>query len=128
MKKRGEITVFLSLSIVCILSLLMGLLESARTVGAGLYLNMAVNSAMSSLMSRYNRNLWDTYRLLFLEYESEAAVLEAFDDYLDFYLEQENLYPMKKRESRIKRITTMTEEGGRPLEEEIGSYVKYRMP
>ena len=84
MKKRGEITVFLSLSIVCILSLLMGLLESARTVGAGLYLNMAVNSAMSSLMSRYNRNLWDTYRLLFLEYESEAAVLEAFDDYLNF--------------------------------------------
>lgn len=31
MKKRGEITVFLSLTLVCILSLFMGLLESART-------------------------------------------------------------------------------------------------
>ena len=52
MKKRGEITVFLSLSIVCILSLLIGIVVSARTVGAGLYLNMAVNCAMSALMSR----------------------------------------------------------------------------
>ena len=38
MKKRGEITVFLSLTLVCILSLFMGLLQSARTAGARLYL------------------------------------------------------------------------------------------
>lgn len=42
MKKRGEITVFLSLTLVCILSLFMGLLESARTAGARLYLTMAM--------------------------------------------------------------------------------------
>ena len=59
MKKRGEITVFLSLTLVCILSLFMGLLESARTAGARLYLTMAANSAMASVMSQYNRNLWD---------------------------------------------------------------------
>ena len=41
MKKRGEITVFLSLTLVCILSLFMGLQESARTAGARLYLTMA---------------------------------------------------------------------------------------
>lgn len=51
MKKRGEITVFLSLTLVCILSLFMGLLESARTAGARLYLTMAANSAMASVMS-----------------------------------------------------------------------------
>ena len=61
MKKRGEITVFLSLTLVCILSLFMGLLESARTAGARLYLTMAANSAMASVMSQYNRNLWDMY-------------------------------------------------------------------
>ena len=58
MKKRGEITVFLSLTLVCILSLFMGLLESARTAGARLYLTMAANSAMASVMSQYNRNSW----------------------------------------------------------------------
>ena len=107
MKKRGEITVFLSLTLVCILSLFMGLLESARTAGARLYLTMAANSAMASVMSQYNRNLWDMYHLLFLEYESPEAIGRSFDTYLDFYLEQENLYPMKRKSREV------TASGGR---------------
>lgn len=128
MRRRGEITVFLSLTLVCILSLLMGLLESARTAGARLYLNMAANSAMASVMSQYNRNLWDMYHLLFLEYESEAAIKEAFESYLDFYLEQENFYPMKKSGVELEELVTMDENGGRALEDEILSYVRYRLP
>lgn len=73
MRYRGEITVFLSLTLICVLSLVLGLVESARTAGARLYLRMASDSAVSSVMSYYNRNLWDRYQLLFLEYESEAA-------------------------------------------------------
>ena len=65
--KRGEISVFLSLILVCILSLFLGLVESVRTTGARLYLEMAANSSMDSVMSQYNRNLWDRYHLLFLE-------------------------------------------------------------
>lgn len=128
MGKRGEITVFLSLTLICILSLLMGLLESARTAGARLYLNMAANSAMASVMSQYNRNLWDMYHLLFLEYESETAIKETFEEYLDFYLEQENFYPMKNNGVEIAGLVTMDENGGMALENEILSYVKYRLP
>ena len=40
MKYRGEITVFLSLTIICVLSLILGLVESARTAGARLYLRI----------------------------------------------------------------------------------------
>ena len=77
MRYRGEITVFLSLTILCVMSLMLGLLESARTAGARLYLRMASDSAVSSVMSYYNRNLWDRYQLLFLEYDSEAAIQET---------------------------------------------------
>ena len=128
MRKRGEITVFLSLTLVCVLSLFMGLLESARTAGARLYLNMAVNSAMASLMSQYNRNLWDMYHLLFLEYESEQAIKSSFDSYLDFYLEQENFYPAKRERTELKGIVTMTQNEGRALEDGILSCMKYRLP
>lgn len=128
MRKRGEITVFLSLTLICILSLFMGLLESARTAGARLYLNMAANSAMASVMSQYNRNLWEMYRLLYLEYESEAAIIKSFESYLDFYLEQENFYPMKNRKTEITTLVTMPENGGKTMEDEILSYVKYRLP
>ena len=75
-----------------VLTFVLGLVESARTAGARLYLRMASDSAVSSVMSYYNRNLWDRYQLLFLEYESEAAIKETFGRYLDFYLEQSNMY------------------------------------
>lgn len=128
MRKRGEITVFLSLTLVCVLSLLMGLLESARVTGARLYLQMAADSAMSSVMSQYNRNLWEMYQLLFLEYQSEEAIENSFEEFLEYYLDQENYYPMQKENVELTELVTMTADGGRPLEEEILSYVKYRLP
>lgn len=128
MRKRGEITVFLSLTIVCVLSLFMGLLESARTAGARLYLQMAADSSMASVMSQYNRNLWDMYHLLFLEYESEDAVEQSFMKYFEYYLEQENLYPMEMKDLDVTETAMMMEDGGKALEQEILSYVKYRLP
>ena len=128
MRYRGEITVFLSLTILCVMSLMLGLLESARTAGARLYLRMASDSAVSSVMSYYNRNLWDRYQLLFLEYDSEAAIQETFGRYLDFYLEQTNMYPARREEVSLSGVLRMTDEDGRWLEEEIADYMKYRVP
>lgn len=127
-RKRGEISVFLSLILVCVLSLLLGLVESARTAGARLYLEMAANSAMASVMSQYNRNLWDMYHLLFLETESDQAVTQSFTAYLGFYLEQGNLYPMEIKDVNVEGKKKMADEGGMALEQEILSYVTYRLP
>lgn len=128
MRYRGEITVFLSLTMICVLSLVLGLVESARTAGARLYLRMASDSAVSSVMSYYNRNLWDRYQLLFLEYESEAAIKETFGRYLDFYLEQANMYPARRENVTLSGMIRMMDEDGRWLEEEIADYMKYRLP
>ena len=128
MRYRGEITVFLSLTLICVLSLVLGLVESARTAGARLYLRMASDSAVSSVMSYYNRNLWDRYQLLFLEYESEAAIKGTFGRYLDFYLEQANMYPARRENVTLSGMSRMVDENGRWLEEEIAAYMKYRLP
>ncbi len=128
MRLRGEITVFLSLVMVCVLSLLLSLVESARTAGARLYLEMSANSALTSVMSQYNRNLWDMYHVLFLEAESDDAVEESFSSYLNYYLEQENLYPIKLNEVDVTGKTMMMDHGGLALEQEILSYVMYRIP
>ena len=47
--KQGEISVFLSLILVCILSLILGLVESARLTGARLYLEIAAGSSVDSV-------------------------------------------------------------------------------
>ena len=128
MKEKGEITVFLSLILVCVISLLLGILESARTAGARLYLQMAADSAAASLFSQYNRNLWDMYRLLFLEADTDEAVMESYDRYIDFYMEQENLYPMKNDGSRIIEKRMLEDDAAAAFEEEILAYIMYRLP
>lgn len=128
MKRRGEISVFLALTIVCMMSLVLGLLESARTAGARLYLQMAANSSMSSLLSHYNRNLWDRYHLLFLECGSGGAMEDTFSSYLDFYLEQKNLYPMQRAEVLVTETQKMADHGGELLEAEIRSCMRYYLP
>ena len=125
---RGEITVFLSLILVCVFSLMMGLLESARTAGARLYLQMAADSALFSVMSQYNRNLWDRYRLLFLEYEAEEDLLASFEQYLGFYLEQDQFYPARLEAAEITELVKAGDAGGAFLEREILSYIQYRLP
>ena len=61
--RRGEITVFLSLILICVCGLVCGLLESARTAAARCYLQTAAFSAMDSLFSQYHRTLWEEYRI-----------------------------------------------------------------
>ena len=128
MEKRGEVTIFFSLILVCVLSLLMGLFESARTTGARLSLRMAADSATASVMSQYNKNLWDMYRLLFLQYESEQAIIQSFNEYFDFYLSQENFYAAKRESVELGAVSVMQDHGASALEEEILAYVKYRLP
>lgn len=128
MRLRGAITVFLSLTIVCILSLFLGLLESARTTGARLYAQMAADSAAASVMSRYNRNLWDRYHLLFLETESEKAVEQSFSEYLSYYMEQDNWYAMKAAGVDVTEMTGMMDDGGVWLENSAIDNIIYRLP
>ena len=89
----GQITVFLSLILICVCGLICGLLESARTAGAKCFLQTAAYSSMDSLFSQYHRKLWEEYRILGLEHFSEEAAEEEFSGFLQLYLEQENWFP-----------------------------------
>lgn len=126
MWKKGEITVFLSLVLVCMLSLILSLLESARTAGARLYAQMAADSAAASVMSQYNRNLWDMYHLLFLEAESDSTIIQSFSNYLEYYINQDNLYPMELVDVHVDFCEKMTDDSGKSLEEAVLSYMKYQ--
>lgn len=125
MKKRGEITVFLTMILVCVSALICVMLESARTEGARCYLRIAANSSLDSLLSQYHRQLWESYHLLGLEYNSELEVSERFQGYLDTYLETENWYPMKVEDIQIEDMKRLTDDGGMWLEKEILAYMKY---
>ena len=74
MKFKGQITVFLSLILLCVFGLICSLLESARIAGERCYLEMAAYSALDSVMSQYHLPLWEEYRVFGVEYIGKQAI------------------------------------------------------
>ncbi len=125
MRLKGQVTIFISLIMLCIFALLCCLLESARTAGSRWYLQMAASSAMDSVFSRYYRPLWDHYRLLFAEYIDEDEISEDFLAGLVPYLETDNWYPMEATDVTTEEKYTVVDDHGKYLEKEILDYMKY---
>lgn len=65
MKRSGQITVFLCLILVVILSLFCACLESARGAGLQYRLCLMADSSLQSVFAGYDRMLWEKYQLLF---------------------------------------------------------------
>lgn len=125
MSRKGEITVFLTLILVSICSLLCGMAESVRTAGARCYLRMSSNSAADSLMAQYHRELWKQYRILGLEFDNKETLVREAGEFLNPYINAQNWYPMKISKMEAKDITVLTEGEGRYMEQEILDYMKY---
>lgn len=82
----ASITVFLSLILTCICALMGGLFESVRTAGSGWYMQMALDSSLDSLMSKYHRDVWEQYRIFALEFDESGGLAAEMEPYLDLSL------------------------------------------
>lgn len=124
-RMQGHITVFISLIMMCMMSLLCVTVESARTAGARWYLQMASASALDSVFSQYHRELWERYRLFFVEYWSEDAIAADFSSFLKPYLETENWYPIEPEQILVTNCLRATDGDGMYMEQEVLDYMKY---
>ena len=122
---KGQVTIFVSMVMLCVFALIFCLVESARTAGTRWYLQTAVSSAMDSVFSQYHRQLWDSYRLLFAEYEEKKELEADFSGFLQPYLRVENWYPMELEAMEAEEWLTALDDSGAYLEEEILDYMKY---
>ena len=125
MKKSGQITVFLSLALLCIFSLMCGLIESARMAGARCYLKLAADSAMDSVFSEYHREAWDQYRLFLLEAKDEKEIKDSWNQFMEPYMESSGWYGMAMESAEVSDRVLITDDGGSHLDQEILDYMKY---
>lgn len=121
----GQITVFISLSMLCIFALLCCLTESARTAGARWYWQSSASSALDSVFSGYHRPLWDSYRLLFMEYENEQQIEEDYETYFTPYLEGSHWYPFRVSSIEVTNSISATDEQGTYFEQQILDYMNF---
>ena len=104
MKKRGEITVFLSLCLLSVFALICVMVEGARTAGSRVYLQIAANGSLDTLFSQYHRELWKKYRLFGVEYQKMSGVERQLESYVNRYLEAENWYPIGLQNPKVRKL------------------------
>ena len=123
MKKSGSVTVFICLIFVCISALICGLLESARTSGSRFYLQVAGDSAIDSLFSRYHRKLWENYRIFGLESTSDENIKDMMLLYMEPYIKNSGMYRIKDPHVSLNKKIYLNDNGGMYLEQEIIDYM-----
>ncbi len=120
----GGITVFLSLILTCICALTAGLFESARLAGCGWYMQLALDSAVDSLMSCYHQDVWEKYRIFVLECSDQELLEAELRPYFQSYMDAAPFYSSDNTVPEVKSTSLITEGEGRYFEKQVLDYMK----
>ncbi|MEG2774115.1 MAG: DUF5702 domain-containing protein [Acetivibrio sp.] len=126
MKKRktgGEITVFLTLMLLILLSFFSTAIQSAVQVVQKTYCERDLRLCTQSLFTQYARPLWEKYHLFMLEGEEASYIKNRMEDYGGnisgpFFREENS-------QIRVEKITNFLDKDGSIYLEEIKAYMKY---
>lgn len=137
---KGHITVYFSLLLLVIFSLLCTAVESARLGGVRLRCQTSAYLALESVFADYSLPVAKEYGLLMLDKSYGTDNSEQYKEYLLDYMSY-NAVPNKEllvrgadfcqvqpQEISLQNERIISEEGGRVLEEEILAYMKYAAP
>ena len=124
-KTRGSITVFFTLLLTIILTLICGALESDRYSVLSFWMENAQGSALESVFAGYYRPLWEQYHLLFMA--DSAGLTDTMREILEIYGDPEkdstgrgsNLFPFSVKEIIVTEAETAVQDGANAFREEV---------
>lgn len=87
---KGQITVTLALVLMVVVSLLLSMVEAARSAALEVKLECAAQTAVYSLFAQYHNELANRYDLLFIDssFQSNAPSFAKLEEILQEYMEQ----------------------------------------
>lgn len=141
MRCRGSITIFMSLSLTMILSLLFTLLESARLYGLQSHATMESQLMLESLMAQYHPEIYEQYGIYLLECNQGDVLSLAGADANMQGLGMENLcggnnawngsslnlYALNLTQCHVVQELVVTDEKGAAFAKQAADYMKSRL-
>lgn len=118
---RGEITVFLSLSFVLILSFLFGILEVSVIQTAKNKSRLETDRAIFSLFGEYQRELLEDYHIFAVEGTYGTGVYEE-----DNLIKRMHYYGSGGTEHEITAIQYLTDRDGQAFREQVLAYMEQK--
>ena len=91
-RTKGYVTVFLSLSIMIILSLILVLFQGARIGAVKMKTECVADISMNSVLAEYSRALYEQYGLLFVDtsYGCENPSIINTQEHLRYYAQKQD--------------------------------------
>lgn len=127
--KQASITVYLTLILLLVVSILCTVVESARIKGARGIGKSALTASVDSFYSLYQRELYDSYRIFGYNLDGESGktmeeqIIEGISTYMD-----ETLKGVKLDSMEVSNIATLTDYGGEIFLNQVLSFMKYSAP
>lgn len=127
--KQASITVYLTLILLLVVSILCTVVESARIKGARGVGKSALTASVDSFYSLYQRELYDSYRIFGynLNGESGETTEEQIVAGISTYME-ENLKGVEMDSLEVSNIAMLTDYGGELFLNQVLSFMKYSAP
>ena len=135
---KGYITVFLSLSIMIILSLVLALYQGARIGAVRMKTECIADIAMNSVLAEYSRELYEQYGLLMVDtsYGTGNPSIKNLEDHLRHYAEKnferstaggilnaQTMTAMYCKDVKISGYSVATDNNGAVLNRQILAYM-----
>lgn len=117
--KKGEITVFLSLIFILLLSFVAGIIESASIQVSKNHKRADMDSAMESVFAEYQRELLEDYEIFGLEGTYETG---NFD--YENVISRISYYGCGEAQHDIEGVRLLTDEGGKAFYQQILFYME----
>lgn len=146
---RGSITVFLTLVMVCIISLVGTMLDLARFEMADHMAYDTLVTAVDAKLTNYCREIYDDYKIFLLKGDKKEEVMngeeyiESIKEYLtysfepkreigindiSFSLPTRDLLAIELKECTLKGQTMITDHEGEIFQYQVEEYMKYHVP
>lgn len=90
MNLKGSISIYFTLCIVLIISIILSVTELARVNAMKLNLQIATDAAIDSMLSLYHRKLYEFYNVYGVEYRTDELLTKEYFNYLSPFFVDEN--------------------------------------
>lgn len=134
-EEKGSITIFLSLVILVLVSIISQVLQEAVFQADRIKAASAMELSLHAVLGEYNREVLENYGLIFLESSNKEGKFqkEELISRIDYYLcknieEQSGMLKMEIGEESLKELSFITDQEGQGFYEEVVKAYKMKLP
>ncbi len=122
----GQITVFLSLVFLLLMSTCFVMIEGVREYMIGALCDDALQVAAENVLANYDRPLFEQYHLFFLDPREKRQIRQDGIDSLEKYFHESSFFGFYCQSLSVKGIDAAPDREGKILKHEIREWMKYR--